>query len=590
MSMMRARVRGHRWVDHPAAAVMKARVPGQWVDCPAAVVMEAREQGRCWIDHPAVAVMKARVQGRHWVDRPSVGGGGGGHGGGGASSELYVDKAVKFMAGGLQMVLGIALVILTHALSDICEDYRIFSFLVLFQSLWLLLVLLLWFWCYGQDLCSHVQEILQHVNHLTYQYQRYGDGVVRGGIHRQVTEETLHSDLGSYLEYLLHVLMVKGEQLYRRHLFKWVTVLGGCVIWLVGMVVLIATCGLPVQLYMRVLILVPVLILLGVLALVTFHLIYDLCLPRKYQSTFFYQAVPGTMDARISRAVSESFNPRCAWLVSRHCWQNASALCANAGLSKALARKYCYVSRQHRADRWRDQHFPNLRSDQVERFMFNSEQFALNSHQQNSGCCHSLLWCCLESSQPGPSQLQPTTLRTASHYNRGSRRKMPDPNPRKQKIGPDGHQRFTANSEASSGLRVSTVTFEAKAEDGYMTPNLFVRKLAKEAATPEQMLDEEISRRSMKKSHHHHHKLSPRDDLYVASLGPQRFPANTAAIADAHGRGMEFSRDDTEVDYGGFYQPHETDPHRLQREYDPLTYGVRMSVKKEMAKDMKVWK
>ncbi|KAL8619511.1 hypothetical protein ACOMHN_011862 [Nucella lapillus] len=73
MSMMRARVRGHRWVDHPAAAVMKARVPGQWVDCPAAVVMEAREQGRCWIYHPAVAVMEARVQGRHWVDRPSVG-------------------------------------------------------------------------------------------------------------------------------------------------------------------------------------------------------------------------------------------------------------------------------------------------------------------------------------------------------------------------------------------------------------------------------------------------------------------------------------------------------------------------------------
>ncbi|KAL8574769.1 hypothetical protein ACOMHN_035312 [Nucella lapillus] len=72
MSMMRARVQGHRWVDHPAAAVMKARVPGQWVDRPAAVVMEAREQGRCWIDHPAVAVMEARVQGRHWVDRPST--------------------------------------------------------------------------------------------------------------------------------------------------------------------------------------------------------------------------------------------------------------------------------------------------------------------------------------------------------------------------------------------------------------------------------------------------------------------------------------------------------------------------------------
>ncbi|KAL8577199.1 hypothetical protein ACOMHN_061326 [Nucella lapillus] len=60
MSMMRARVQGHRWVDHPAAAVMKARVPGQWVDRPAAVVMEAREQGRCWIDNSAVAVMEAR--------------------------------------------------------------------------------------------------------------------------------------------------------------------------------------------------------------------------------------------------------------------------------------------------------------------------------------------------------------------------------------------------------------------------------------------------------------------------------------------------------------------------------------------------
>ncbi|KAL8573614.1 hypothetical protein ACOMHN_007167 [Nucella lapillus] len=72
MLMMRARVQGHRWVDHPAAAVMEARVPGQWVDRPAAVVMEAREQGRCWIDHPAAAVMEARVQGRHWVDRPSI--------------------------------------------------------------------------------------------------------------------------------------------------------------------------------------------------------------------------------------------------------------------------------------------------------------------------------------------------------------------------------------------------------------------------------------------------------------------------------------------------------------------------------------
>ncbi|KAL8587731.1 hypothetical protein ACOMHN_020949 [Nucella lapillus] len=76
MSMMRARVQGHRWVDHPAAAVMEARVPGQWVDRPAAVVMEAREQGRCWIDHPAAAVMEARVQGRHLSTSPDGSSGG----------------------------------------------------------------------------------------------------------------------------------------------------------------------------------------------------------------------------------------------------------------------------------------------------------------------------------------------------------------------------------------------------------------------------------------------------------------------------------------------------------------------------------
>ncbi|KAL8620896.1 hypothetical protein ACOMHN_025029 [Nucella lapillus] len=68
MLMMRARVQGHRWVDHPAAAMMEAKVPGQWVDHPAAVAMEAREQGRCWIDHPTAAVMEARVQEHHWVD------------------------------------------------------------------------------------------------------------------------------------------------------------------------------------------------------------------------------------------------------------------------------------------------------------------------------------------------------------------------------------------------------------------------------------------------------------------------------------------------------------------------------------------
>ena len=102
----------------------------------------------------------------------------------------------------------------------------------------------------------------------------------------------------------------------------------------------------------------------GTLALVTFHIVHDLCRPRGYEATFFYRATPGAMDTRLSKVVRETFNPRYVWLLSTHCWHNAR-LFANAGLSKALARKYGYVSDQHRQDRWRDQHFPTLRSDQV---------------------------------------------------------------------------------------------------------------------------------------------------------------------------------------------------------------------------------
>ena len=131
----------------------------------------------------------------------------------------------------------------------------------------------------------------------------------------------------------------------------------------------------------QVLWIVPVLIMAGTVAVVTFHLAYDLCLTHDYEASFFHlaydlclthdyeasffhRAVPGAVDSRLSRVAAAWFHPRCVWLLSRHCWHNARLL-ANAGLSKALARQYRYASRQHRQHPWRDQHFPTLRADQV---------------------------------------------------------------------------------------------------------------------------------------------------------------------------------------------------------------------------------
>ena len=134
-----------------------------------------------------------------------------------------------------------------------CEGLQTFSILVLCQAASLLLFLLLWYWCYGQDVASHVQELIQHVNHLTNQYKRYSDGVSRGaGLRGEVRESTLHADLDNYLEYLLHVLTVQGQRIYARHLVKWIVVLVVCLLWLVGFVVLVVTCGLPDQLYLKV--------------------------------------------------------------------------------------------------------------------------------------------------------------------------------------------------------------------------------------------------------------------------------------------------------------------------------------------------
>ena len=115
---------------------------------------------------------------------------------------------------------------------------------------------------------------------------------------------------------------------------------------------------------LQVLCVLPILLLVGTVAVVTFHVVHDLCRRHAYTNTFFYRATPGAMDTRLSEVVEETFNPRYVWLLSAHCWRNAH-LCTNAGLAKALARKYSYVSHQHRHDRWRDQHFPTLRSDQV---------------------------------------------------------------------------------------------------------------------------------------------------------------------------------------------------------------------------------
>ena len=222
----------------------------------------------------------------------------------------------------------------------------------------------------------------------------------------------------------------------------------------------------------------------------------------------------------------------------------------------------------------------------MERFQFSSEQFVRQKgFRGDAGCCQAMLWCCLDTADSRGDN--PSGAGRPKGANR--KRKVGAGDPHHDHHRHDHHHDGDASSGYSStGVKAS---LHVVAEDGYMTPHLFVRKLAKEAHTPEQLLDEDLTRKRKKadrKSDLSRGAPAARDDPHVASTGPQRFPPRAPDRPAA--RGLWLSRDDTEVDYGAFYQPHDPDPHRMQREYDPLTYGVRMSVKKELAKGMKQWK
>lgn len=230
----------------------------------------------------------------------------------------------------------------------------------------------------------------------------------------------------------------------------------------------------------------------------------------------------------------------------------------------------------------------NIFAHQVERFRFSSEQFVQSGFRDDAGCCRAMLWCGLDTPDTGTDKGADNPSDAGA--GRGSRpgRKKRNLSDRSQRMRVGGHG-GAGDSEASSGYSSTGMkpTLQTVAEDGYMTPHLFVRKLAKESHTPEQLLEEDLARKRKKKMADRKSNLSKasgRDDLHVHSTGPQQFPSLPAA------RELGLSRDDTEVDYGAFYHPNDRDPHRMQREYDPLTYSVRMSVKKEMAKECQAWK
>lgn len=132
----------------------------------------------------------------------------------------------------------------------------------------------------------------------------------------------------------------------------------------------------------------------------------------------------------------------------------------------------------------------------------------------------------------------------------------------------------------------SRFAFHQSAPESYMTPNLFARKVAKEAQTPEQLLDEkDPSRRSKPLKQRKYTQHFAKDDSQLADGDDQKRSRQSSHVSP-----LGLSRDDTEINYGALYHPHHLDPGRMQRNYDPLTYGVRMSIKKELAKESKEWR
>jgi hypothetical protein len=90
----------------------------------------------------------------------------------------------------------------------------------------MILPLLIWYWCFGKSLKNQITAVIDRSNTLTEYYRMYDRGM-----HRSVSESTLHRELDNLLELLLHLFINKMTKIYVLYTVKWILIIIICSVW-----------------------------------------------------------------------------------------------------------------------------------------------------------------------------------------------------------------------------------------------------------------------------------------------------------------------------------------------------------------------
>ena len=279
--------------------------------------------------------------------------------------------------------------------------HKMFPIITLCEAMSMILPLLIWYWCFGKSLKNQITAVIDRSNTLTEYYRMYDRGM-----HRSVSESTLHRELDNLLELLLHLFINKMTKIYVLYTVKWVLIIIICSVWVVGQVFLLypdliifqdsfhcvlkdtkgatisASCAIPTSTFLRAVWYINI-AFLSLLIICTFACLIMIGRKVRYTSTFFYTSVPGVMDSRLSDCIQETFNSRHISLLSRFCEDNTN-LCTNPGLSRSLSRKYGVPDGSTPGrETIMDKHFPVLQPEQLKRFRICCELFRTKNDKEN---------------------------------------------------------------------------------------------------------------------------------------------------------------------------------------------------------------
>ncbi|XP_064615478.1 uncharacterized protein LOC135479533 [Liolophura sinensis] len=525
--------------------------------------------------------------------------------------------------------------------------HKIFPILLICQCTCLAIPLLIWHWCLASEMRSHTKAIIEHGNILTTAYHKYDRSQLRSD------EASVHRQLDNYLEYLSYLLTCKARRLYTMHLIKWIAMLVITVAWLGGNLGMFSpdfvifrdrftclydsrnqityNCYFPTSIFLRVVWYINIIILAILIVLILFHIIVDLCLPRRYQDTYLHRSIPGAMDYRLAHCIQRNYNSRYYWMLSKLCDENEH-LCNDPGLSKSLARKYGTHAGGHGGYGDKSAVFALgggekrafVKQTQVDRFL----KAADNPDKSSpicGGCCGG---GCLGAGSPEDGQGAPKARRNSKITDAGLSRTGPPESGMDdelldyymaQKLG-------RANGElASEKRRRDSISSRPK---DYTPDHLYFRELVRynhpDGLNPEFPVDHHASadqnNRQVVPYRSYKWRASPRKVVFRVPRRPklrnnrrQRRQSTASRhsdviiLEDLEEYPNSSPNDSEKQIYGGDYGKHYSQPYGgalssrvLMPYYDtqsgtykdlnPLAFKIRQKVRKTMSRNMKIWK